>query len=117
MDTIKGTLHRFTLENTQRGVRMSFKLEGDSMIHRGTFLTEDNEKMMHLLQKCGQGDDVEITTDAEGDVCNVTWKNTTCPMELQLKQPKVGDFDGMMYCDPGETLVFAKKTNNFSRFN
>lgn len=111
MDTLKGTLHRISLENTQRGVRLSYKLEGDSTIRRGTFRTEDIERLMPMLQRCGQGDDVEITTDAEGEFCNVTWKNTTVAMELHLKQLKVGDFDGTMYCDPDETLVFGKKTN------
>jgi hypothetical protein len=108
MDTIKGTLHRINLEATQNGVRLSYKLEGDSTLHRGTFRTEDIEKMVPMLRKCAQGDDVEITTDIDGEVCKVTWKNTTVPMELHLKQPAVGDFDGMMYCNLDEALVFSK---------
>jgi hypothetical protein len=111
MDTVQGTLHRFTMENTQRGVRLSFKLEGDSTIYQGTFRNEDNENVLRLLQRSGQDDDVEITTDTEGDICEITWKNLTYQMELKLRQPKVGDFNGMMYVDPDETLVFAKKTN------
>jgi hypothetical protein len=110
MNTIQGTLRHFLVEDTQHGVLVSFKLHGDASIHKGTFLNEDN-KMLQLLQRSGPGDDVEITTDDEGALCEVTWKNNSCPMNLKLKQPKVGDFDGMMYFNPDESLVFAKKVH------
>ena len=114
MHTIQGTLRRFVMENTAHGVRVSYILEGNPTIYKGTFPSDDN-KALHLLARSGPGDDVEIVTDDEGQFCEVNWKNLTYKMELKLKQPKVGDFDGLMYADPDETLVFAKKV--YSRYN
>ena len=110
MNTIQGTLRSFRVDNTEHGIRLSFTLKGDATVHQGTFLTEDN-KALHILSRTGPGDEVEIITVDEGAQNEVTWKNLSCPMNLTLKQPKAGEFDGVMYNDPLEAMVMSKKVH------
>jgi hypothetical protein len=116
MSTIqKGTLRRFRLEPTQHGIMVQYILEENpSVIFKGTF-SSDNNQMLQLLEKFAQGDDVEFATleDEDSLLHEVHLKNLSCPMNLKLKQHKIGEFNGVMYADPQETIVMSKASRRY----